>query len=706
MFCTKCGAKLADDAVFCTSCGEKLKSKTDEAVKEDTKAEETVKEESKTEESAKEEPKAEDSAKAEESVKEEAKAEDSAKAEEPAKEESKAEDSAKTEETAKEEPKAEEPVKEEPVAQEPVASGVSPLDAPKKGGAKGLIIIGAAVVAVAVVALVLYLAVFKSMIGFNKFEKALKANNYKDAKKIAKDYKISSSSKKKKATDLVIAEIDEIKENYKSDDDYDIEDVEKDIEALDKIGLKGADDDLEEAVKWVDTMKESAQNYKYGKEDYDAGNYKYAAEYLNKVDKEDKNYDDAKDMLDDCAEKLVDGYIEDAQNYLSYDSYQSAYNTLNDAKEEFGDDNDKLNKAIEELESKIVERALEQADKETYTGSKLYYINLAKEVYPENEELKKKEEELVAEGAQSDFDNYIASQFESSYYTAEDIKERVDEYIKNSNSEAYAAKMNELVNEKIAGFKDTITSAMSEGRIVDAINPYSYYSVLASEEDAKEIIDTYGEYLTGKSLNDTDISASKGSLYTSSYYSAPENGREHEKVCELYLGSYSSDKNGTATVSPENYKGITGYVSNKDVNSKGKLVIYADKAVLAKFDINKVGDNAFNCEIPDGTKEIRIVWNHAAGSSADFYLGDVYLTDKYYDASAASGDKKADDKKDDKEKSDDKKDDAKEADEKKTEEETDTAKSEAETDDKADKADDDKAADDKAVDTADANADA
>ena len=201
MFCTKCGAKLADDAVFCTSCGEKLKSKTDEAVKEDTKAEETVKEESKTEESA------------------------------------------------KEEPKAEEPVKEEPVAQEPVASGVSPLDAPKKGGAKGLIIIGAAVVAVAVVALVLYLAVFKSMIGFNKFEKALKANNYKDAKKIAKDYKISSSSKKKKATDLVIAEIDEIKENYKSDDDYDIEDVEKDIEALDKIGLKGADDDLEEAVK-------------------------------------------------------------------------------------------------------------------------------------------------------------------------------------------------------------------------------------------------------------------------------------------------------------------------------------------------------------------------------------------------------------------------------------------------------------------------
>ncbi len=647
MFCTKCGAKLADDALFCTSCGAKMNPKTEDAAKEEPKVDETTK----------------------------------------------ADETAKT---------------EEPAVQEPVASNVSPLDAPKKGGAKGLIIIGAAVVAVAVVAIVLYLAVFKSMIGFNKFEKALKDNKYKDAKKIAKEYNISKSGKKKKAADLVIAEIDEIKDNYKSDDDYSIEDVEDDISALDKIGLKDAEDDIEEAGEWVETMKESAQNYKYGKEDYDAGNYKYAAEYLNKVDKEDKNYDDAKDMLDDCAEKLVDGYIEDAQNYLSYDSYQSAYNTLNDAKEEFGDDNDKLNKAIEELESKIVERALEQADKETYTGSKLYYINLAKEVYPENEELKKKEEELVAEGAQSDFDNYIASQFESSYYTAEDIKERVDEYIKNSNSEAYAAKMNELVNEKVAGFKDTITSAMSEGRIVDAINPYSYYSVLASEEDAKEIIDTYGEYLTGKSLNDTDISASKGSLYTSSYYSAPENGREHEKVCELYLGSYSSDKNGTATVSPENYKGITGYVSNKDVNSKGKLVIYADKTVLAKFDINKVGDNTFNCEIPDGTKEIRIVWNHAQGASADFYLGDVYLTDNYYDASAAgdkkSDDKKSDDKKDDKEKSDDKdkKDDAKEADEKKTEEETDTAKSEAETDDKADKADADKAADDKADENADA----
>lgn len=609
MFCTKCGTKLDDNAKFCTGCGAKVEK--NEPAKE-PKVEEPKVEETKVEEPKVEEPKVEEP-----------------KAEEPKVAETKVEES-NTEELKTESTPVTTSVPVEEIESGPNES-MSPFDAPKKKGGKGIIIAAVSAAAIIVVVIILYLLVFKTMLGYNKFKKAMEDNEYKDAKKIAKEYKLDDSKKSSDAADLVIADIDEIKGLYSSDD-IDLDEAQEQFELLAKIGLDDAEDDLEDADEWIKKMKDSKSQYDEGKSYYEYGSYEYAIDCLDKVDKEYNKYNKAQEMIEECKDKIVENAIENAQDSITYGSYENAAQILENTKEKVGEDNQKLKDAISNLENKVAEDAISKADDTSYIYSKLSYINSALTIYPDNEDLLKKYDEISEQSAQDEFDNNIAYKFESSYYTPEEISDYINNCLdNNSDNEVYKKKLNSLVNDKVKEYKLALAAALENGDMADACENFKYYGVLASEDD-KEIVDYYKDYLSGTRYEDINKVVSNGSCYREYGYSVPNGGKEFTYVSRLYVGSYSSTP-GELLFSAENIGAMSGYITKGLTESRGKVVILADKKVLVNITPTEK-DYQFNVEIPEGTESIIIKWTKNGDDvNGEYFLGDVILSSKLYDSS-------------------------------------------------------------------------
>lgn len=598
MFCTKCGNELADGAKFCTKCGNPVEAVTKESTP-DVKNEANESAENKKEELDKEEVKVEES-KPEEDNNIETQTEAS-----PA-------------ENVNEENKA--------LAQPDNSKSVK-------------VIIGAVVGVVALIAVVvLVYFVFIRKNPIDELKAAFDDNDYKTAKRIVKE-DIADTKREDEAEDLVAEEIEDIKARYKSGD-IKIDEAEEAFDDLGKLKLD-IDDEIEDALKWVNKVRNSESQFEVAQSQYDDGYYEGAIEYCKEVIKDDRHYDEAQDLIEKCKDAIVDKALENAQNEIDNGYYSSATYYLDNAKEEVGEDNEKLKQAYSTIEGKIVEKALEKAKEYAESGDNYGVSSAVSELanvyksFPDNKDIAAKYEEY----SNLYVDNWFMSIMDSmSYYKGypDELSQAFDNVKEQWSENEFVVKhVDECKTKLIETFVGSIDENIKNGSMYEASKLLSILDSLApDDEKVTGVKEKYAALVDMIKMDDVSIDLTQGSAYSTSYYD-DEKGYSFDNAYRL--SAYTFDKYGSMTVDVTGYKAVSGVVlfTGDSMDGTGKFVINAGKDQIFKTEVSASKTNiAFNVKIPDGNNKIVIRWvkdSKSEDKSLYMVLANACLMKEYCD---------------------------------------------------------------------------
>ncbi len=142
--------------------------------------------------------------------------------------------------------------------------------------------------------------------------------------------------------------------------DYDS--AHKVISCAQRMNIPDMIEPLAEYSTQLSNLYNSKDGFRYGKENYESGEYLYAIQQLSKVVEQDKeNYDSAQTMLSDSLTKFKSSLEEKVKEYTDNDNYDAALSYLNNCKYSAGENEEAL-KVINQMIADIgVDSVLSQA---------------------------------------------------------------------------------------------------------------------------------------------------------------------------------------------------------------------------------------------------------------------------------------------------------------------------------------------------------